>query len=104
MCVGLPTTSKTVQIVIMVSLHIDERTKTKKCEFVILCHDLTFHDFTQNHKNTNYRIPKNLDQNTNVYRLDLKSNMQLLLSRQIVSKIWWHFAKICKNTEQWFIL
>lgn len=25
--------------------------------------------------------------------LAVGSNMQLLLSRQIVSKIWWHFAK-----------
>ena len=37
--------SKTVQIV-MVPLHmLAKEQRPKKCEFVILCHDLTFHDF-----------------------------------------------------------
>ena len=87
--------SKTVQIV-MVPLHkLAKEQRPKKCEFVILCHDLTFHDFKK--PQTQFEDLTTFDQNTNVYMLAVGSNMQLLLSRQIVSKIWWHFAKICKK-------
>ena len=76
--------SKTVQIV-MVPLHIlAKEQRPKKCEFVILCHDLTFHDFKK--PQTQFEDLTTFDQNTNVYMLAVGSNMQLLLSRQIVSK------------------
>ena len=37
--------SKTVQIVMVPLRILAKEQRPKKCEFVILCHDLTFHDF-----------------------------------------------------------
>ena len=68
-----------------------ERTKTKK---VWICYFMSWLDIPRFQKTTNTIYwTETFDQNTNVYMLAVGSNMQLLLSRQIVSKIWWHFAK-----------
>ena len=57
--------SKTVQIVMVPLRILAKEQRPKKCEFVILCHDLTFHDFKK--PQTQFTEVITFDQNTNVY-------------------------------------
>ena len=76
--------------------------RPKKCEFVILCHDLTFHDFTKT-TNTNYRTEKSLIK----IQMSICQPVDQMCSFYCQDRLYQKFGgisqKSAKNTEQWFL-